>query len=405
MKYAVILMDGAAGYPLKQLQGKTCLQAARKVNIDYLAKRSLLGMVRTVPRGKAPGSDIANLSVMGYDPLVYHTGRSPLEAASMGIDLGQDQITFRCNLVTLGQAESYSKRQMIDHSAGEITTAESRKLIADLAAELESDGIRLYPGVSYRHIIVWDQGPVDIECTPPHDILGKEVTGYLPRGQSADLVLSMMEKSVEFLSSHPINMARQSEGKKPANSIWIWGQGTKPRLDSFYDKYGLQGAVISAVDLVKGIGICAGLEPVEVQGATGNLHTNFEGKAKAAVDQLKKTDFVYVHIEAPDECGHQGDFQGKIEAIERIDERVIGPIYSWLDSSRKDFKIMVLPDHPTPIALRTHTAEPVPFLIYNHQEKTGESGASYDEFWPAEYGMHIDEGHKLMDLLIGKKNE
>jgi len=403
MKYAIILMDGAAGYPLEQLSGKTCLQAAHTPNLDYLAKKSLLGMVRTVPLGLEPGSDVANLSVLGYNPAAYHTGRSPLEAASIGIDLAADEVAFRCNLVTLSQADSYARRQMLDHSAGEITTQEASILIKDLAQVLQRDGLNFYPGVSYRHIMVLKGEEKKVKLTPPHDILGKVVGPFLPQGRGGDMLLGLMEKSVGILSGHPLNIQREKQGLRPANSIWIWGQGKKPSLDSFYKKYGLTGAVISAVDLINGIGICAGLIPIKVEGVTGNLYTNYKGKYEAGAEQLKKMDLAYIHIEAPDECGHQGDIQCKLKAIELIDQQVIGPLYEGLSELQIPFRMMVLPDHPTPIALRTHSGEPVPFLIYDSSDPRQDSQAAYDEFWPAKHGIKVEEGHKLMDIFIGRQ--
>jgi len=404
MRYVVVLMDGAADCSLAELGDRTPLQVARKPSLDSLSRQGLLGMVKTIPDGMAPGSDTANLSVLGYDPQKYHTGRSPLEAVSMGIDLGADDVTFRCNLVTLSGGQHYPQRKMIDHSAGEITTAEAKKLIQSVGSILGTDDIRFYPGVGYRHVIVWENGPHQFSLTPPHDILGKAVKNYLPRGEEAHKILDMMEKSTRILENHPVNLKRAKEGKRTANSIWIWGQGKKPELDSFYEKYGINGSVISAVDLIKGIGIYAGLKPVEVEGATGNLHTNYRGKAEAALEELKNTEFVYVHIEAPDECGHQGDTEGKIKAIEKIDQKVIKPVYHFLKRSGDDFKIMVLADHPTPISVRTHTSGPVPFLIYSSRKKRNNPKAVFDEFWPQENGLMVDQGHRLLGMFLEKQD-
>ena len=323
-KYIIILIDGAADYRLDELGGKTPLQVARKPAIDFLARNGLVGMVRTIPDGIPPGSDTANLSILGYDPLIYSTGRSSLEAVSIGIDLKDDEITFRCNLVTLSDGDTYEDMLMSDYSAGEITSDESGQLINVLAEELGTPQIRFYPGVSYRHVIVWKNGPADLKLTPPHDISGKSIRDYLPEGDRSDTVLDMMKKSNLILNGHPVNKKRKAEGKNPANSIWLWGKGKKPELDSFYSKYRIRGSVISAVDLVRGIGICAGLRPVEVEGATGNINTNFTGKADAAIQEVKNgQDFVYIHIEAPDECGHQGNIHDKIKSIEMNNVRLV----------------------------------------------------------------------------------
>ena len=435
-KYIVILIDGAADYRIAELGDKTPLQAAKKPAIDYLAMHGKVGMVKTIPDGMSPGSDTANLSILGYDPGVYYSGRSSLEAVSMGIKLSDNDITFRCNLVTLSEEENYSDRLMVDYSAGEITTEESRIIIKDLARLLDTEKIKFYPGISYRHLIVWKGGPDKFELTPPHDISGRRIGKYLPGGKYKDIILSLMLKSVEILKDHPVNKKRISSGNRPANSIWIWGKGNKPRLDSFYKKYGIEGSVISAVDLVKGIAICAGLKVVKVEGATGNIHTNFSGKAKAAVDEIKDgKDFVYIHIEAPDECGHQGNATSKVKAIEIIDEKVVRAIKDSLDEMGENYKVLILPDHPTPVSKMTHTSEPVPFLIYessnekrslaevkstnkeliankegstnrwkNSNELVNNSppGQTYDEFSAQETGLFIDKGHKLLDYFFKK---
>ncbi len=399
MKYVVVLMDGAADRPLSSLQQKTPLQAAHKPAIDRLARQSSLGMVYTIPKDMAPGSDTANLSVLGYNPQQYHTGRSPLEAVSMGIDLGASDVAFRCNLVTLSEGP-YAQRMMVDHSAGEITTPEAKKLIQAVAAKLGTSNIQFYPGVGYRHLMVWENGPLQFSLTPPHDILSKPIGAYLPQGGQAANLRAMMEKSIQVLENHPLNLKRAKQGKRAANAIWIWGQGKKPRLPSFYQKYGLSGSVISAVDLIKGIGICAGLQSVEVKGATGNLQTNFRGKAEAAIAELEHRDFVYIHIEAPDECGHQGDTGGKVKAVEEIDQKIVAPLWDYLKRSGQDFKMMVLADHPTPISVRTHTADAVPFLIFSSREVKNNPLAVYDEFWPQKNGVTVDQGYKLLDLFV-----
>lgn len=411
-KYIVILIDGAADYKIAELGDKTPLQAAKKPAIDYLAMHGKVGMVKTIPDGMSPGSDTANLSIFGYDPRVYYSGRSSLEAVSMGIKLSDNDISFRCNLVTLSEAKNYSDRIMVDYSAGEITTEESRMLIKDLARLLDTEEIKFYPGVSYRNLIVWKGGPDEFELTPPHDISGRRIGEYLPGGKYRDIILSLMLKSAEILKDHPVNKKRISGGNRPANSIWIWGKGNKTRLDSFYKKYGIEGSVISAVDLIKGIAICAGLKAVYVEGATGNIHTNFIGKAKAAVNEIKDgKDFVYIHIEAPDECGHQGDVLNKVKAIEIIDEKVVKVVKDSLDEMGVNYKILILPDHPTPVSKMTHTSEPVPFLIYESSpeikslpepENNSPYSQTYDEFSAQKTGLFIDRGHKLLDYFFKK---
>ena len=426
-KYIVVLIDGASDYPLAELGEKTPLQVANKPEMDKLARHGLVGMVKTIPEGVVPGSDSANLSILGYDPRIYSTGRSSLEAVSMGIELSKKDVTFRCNLVTLSDECSYPKKIMLDYSAGEITTGEAKILINDLAKELQTDRIRFYTGISYRHIIVWRDGIGEVDestlLTPPHDISGREIADYLPKGKKSSVFLDFMLKANMILKDHPVNIERIKAGKNPANSIWIWAKATKPALDSFYEKYGINGSVISAVDLVKGIGICAGLKPVDVKGATGNIHTDFEGKARAALKELESgQDLVYIHIEAPDECGHQGDFKEKTRAIELIDSKVIRILKEELDLLKTDYSMLILPDHPTPIIKKTHTSDPVPFLIYNSRdwgaegtgsgtrtatregEGTQNSSNIYDEFYPQTTGLFISEGHKVMDYFLGKKD-
>jgi 2,3-bisphosphoglycerate-independent phosphoglycerate mutase len=413
-KYIVVLIDGASDYPLAELGGKTPLQAANKPVIDELARRGVVGMVRTIPEGVVPGSDSANLSILGYDPRIYSTGRSSLEAVSMGIELSENDVAFRCNLVTLSGESNYPEKIMLDYSAGEITTGEAKILINDVAQALQTDRIRFYPGVSYRHIIVWLGGIAELDSsillTPPHDISGRKIADYLPKGKGSSIFFDFMLKSGLILKDHPVNTARVKDGKNPANSIWIWAKATKPALGSFYEKYGIKGSVISAVDLVKGIGLCAGLKPVAVKGATGNINTDFEGKARAALKELENgQDFVYIHIEAPDECGHQGDFKEKIRAIELIDSKVIRVLKEQLDFLKTDYSMMILPDHPTPIIKKTHTSDPVPFLIYdsrNARTGTGTQNNSniYDEFYPQATGLFISEGHKLIDYFLSKRD-
>ncbi|WP_265443020.1 cofactor-independent phosphoglycerate mutase [Acetivibrio straminisolvens] len=400
MKYVLILGDGMADYPLSQLDNKTPLQYAKKPNIDYLAQNAEVGMVKTIPDGIPPGSDAANLSVMGYNPKVYYTGRSPLEAISMGIDLSETDVAIRCNLVTLSENEEYDQKTMIDYSSDEISSEEARELINEVNRHFKNDGICFYPGISYRHCMVWKNGATGLNLTPPHDILEKKITGYLPSGENTKMLLDMMVKSYDVLKDHPVNKARVSRGLRPANSIWLWGEGKKPSIPKFYDKYKLNGSVISAVDLIKGIGILAGLRNVEVEGATGNIDTNFYGKAEAALKELESgQDFVYLHIEAPDECGHRHEIENKVKSIELIDEHVVGTIIKGLEKY-DDYRILILPDHPTPLSLRTHTAEPVPFLLYQKAKPKKSGVTGYDELQAAKTGAVFNEGYKLMDRFI-----
>ncbi len=401
MKYIVLLADGMADYPIEALGGKTPLEAVSLPHINGLARRGEVGMVQTIPAGMSPGSDTANLSVMGYAPEIYHTGRSPLEAASMGVEMKPTDITFRCNLVTVTDEADYSAKTMIDHSSGEITTEEARELIGFLRPHLENDFLKLYPGVSYRHLLVWDRGPEDFSLTPPHDILDQPVAAHLPQGSGAAVILGLMEKSHQLLKDHPVKLARQARGLRPANSAWIWGEGKKPRLDSFKAKYGLEGAVISAVDLINGIGVCAGLEPIVVPGATGTIHTNFAGKAQGAIDALTGgKDFVYIHLEAPDECGHQGDLAGKMKSMELIDEKVVGPILAALDGRGVPYRFLVLPDHRTPIVRRTHTSEPVPYVLFDSTRVQPERDQAFTEPSGEASGHYFASGHELMDYFI-----
>ena len=404
MKYIIILIDGVADYRIAELGNKTPLQYAKTPAMDSLAGNSEMGMVKTIPDGMAPGSDTANLSVLGYDPKKYHTGRSPLEAVSLGINLSGDDVAFRCNLVTLSEEDDYTDRTMVDYSAGEIPTDLSRVLIEDIGSRLQTEKIKFYPGVSYRHIIVWEGGPYKNILTPPHDILDKKIADYLPRGPGSSALLDMMVRSSSLLKEHAINKERIKNGTRPANSIWIWGEGKKPALDSFYEKYKLEGSVISAVDLIKGIGILAGLKPVEVEGATGTINTNFKGKANAAVNELKgEKDFVYLHLEAPDECSHQGNVKNKVKAIEIIDREVIGPVKEALAGQGFDFRMMILPDHYTPVSVRTHTSEPVPFMIYDSSRKADNKSERFDEFSAKKAGLYFKQGHRLADYFFGKK--
>ena len=401
IKYVVILGDGMADYPVPQLGGRTPLQCAKKPNMDFLARHGTVGMVKTIPEGMPPGSDVANLSVMGYDPKIYYTGRSPLEAVSMGINLSVNDAAFRCNLVTLSDEEDYAEKTMIDYSSDEISSKEAAELISEVNSHFKTSAIEFHPGISYRHCMIWKNGTLGFTLTPPHDILEKKIGPYLPQGKNSEALLKMMIESYHILKEHPVNKAREAAGLRPANSIWLWGEGRKPALHAFLDKYGLKGSVISAVDLVKGIGICAGLKIVNVEGATGNMHTNFRGKAEAALKELESgQDFIYVHIEAPDECGHRCEIENKVRAIELIDEHVAGTILKGMEKYGS-YRIMVLPDHPTPLSIRTHSSDPVPFAIYDNKAKLFSNNAqSYDEFQASGTGLRIEEGYKLMDYFI-----
>ncbi len=400
MKYIVVLGDGMADYPIQTLGGKTPLQYAKKPNIDALAKQSEIGLCRTVPEGFKPGSDVANLSVMGYNPKDCYTGRSPLEAVSIGIDLAATDVTLRCNLVTLTDEEAYEDRRMLDYSAGEISTQEARELITYLKKHFDSERFTLYSGVSYRHCLVVKNGVTGNDLTPPHDITDKPIRDHLPKGPLGEKYLDMMKRSAELLRSHPINKARIAAGKRPANSVWFWGEGTKPSLENFQTKFGKKGGVISAVDLVKGIGILAGMKIIDVPGATGNYDTNFAGKAQCALDELLGgLDYVYIHMEAPDECGHQGDIAHKVYSIEQIDEKVVKRLAEGLKAANEDFRILLCPDHPTPIAVRTHVSDPVPYLLYDSRKAVGGSD-SYDEESAKNTGVFVEKGWQLMKKLL-----
>lgn len=400
MKYVVVLGDGMADYAVDEFGGKTILEIAEKPNMDYMAKHGEMGLVKTVLDGMKPGSDVANLSVIGYDTRKCYSGRSPLEAASIGVKLKDNDVTFRTNLVTLSDEENYEDKTMLDYSAGEISTEEAAELIAAVEDALHTDMIHFYSGVSYRHLLVWEGGSTKVSLTPPHDISDKKIDGHLPEGEGADELLEMMKKSEEILKNHPVNKKRVAEGKNPANSIWIWGEGTKPQLENFKDKYGLDGSVISAVDLIKGIAICAGMNSIDVEGANGNYNTNFDGKAKAALDALLSgSDFVYVHLEGPDECGHQGDAEHKKLAVEKIDEKIIGYLRKNLEERGIDYKMLVLPDHPTPIKLKTHVSDPVPYIIYDSR-KSADGKLDYTEKNAKQTGIYIDKGHELMEHFL-----
>lgn len=398
MKYIVVLGDGMADEPIEALGGKTPLAYAKTPHLDRLSRQSEIGMVHTIPDGMKPGSDTANLSVIGYDPRKYYSGRSPLEALSIGVPMQDDDIALRCNIVTLSEEECpFEKRTILDHSSGEISTQDCAVLVEAVRKELESDNYHFYVGTSYRHCLIWNKGKV-LDLTAPHDVLGKQIEEYLPQ---ESILYEMMKRSYDILVNHPINIERKKRGENPANCCWFWGAGTKPALDSFYEKTGKRAAMISAVDLLKGIAVGAGMRVMEVEGANGGLHTNYEGKTQAAVKALCEDgdDFAYIHIEAPDEMGHQGSVERKVQAIEYLDARVIGPLCEELTRRREDFRLMILPDHPTPIRLRTHTADNVPYLLYDSTNPLNRDW-SYNEEQAQAAGNYEPVGHHLMNRLL-----
>ena len=405
MKYVIVVGDGMADYPVESLGGKTPLMVARTPHMDWMANRGEIGLVRTVPGGFNPGSEIANLSIFGYDPVRYYTGRGPLEAASLHVNLAAADIAFRCNLVTLKLQEN--KILMEDFSAGHITDEEARKIIADLNKEMGTNEIQFYAGVSYRHLMVLKNGAAqfldleNLELTPPHDIIGKEISPFLP--QKEEPVLSLMKESQCLLKNHPVNQARETKGLLPANSIWLWGQGHSPQMATLKERLGMDGYVISAVHLIKGIGILAGLEVLEVPGITGYFDTNYDGKARYTLKGLKEKDFVYVHVEAPDEAGHMGDLRLKIEAIEAFDEKIVGAILIGMKEFER-YKVLVLPDHPTPLSVRSHTADPVPYVIYSNEEGAlSAHGKTFDEASAGRSGISIEKGFELIERFLGPR--
>lgn len=400
MKYIIVLGDGMADEPLQELDGRTPLETAEKKVMDQLAKKGESGLAYMVPEGMSPGSDTANLSVAGYNPKIYYTGRSPLEALSIGVDMKETDVSLRCNIVTLSEEETeYEEKHIIDHSSGEISTEDAAVLVEALKEGLKKEGYEFYVGTSYRHLLVWANGEV-VELTPPHDILTKRIGAYLPKDE---VLRDMMKKSYEILANHPLNVERKKKGLNPANSAWFWGAGTRPALPSFEEKTGKKGVMISAVDLLKGIAIGAKMDTVLVEGANGGLHTNYEGKARAAVEALldKDYDFAYIHVEAPDEMGHQGLIKEKIEAIEYLDERVVRIVVEELEKAGEDYRILILPDHPTPIRVRTHTGDPVPYLLYDSRKALG-SQEKYCEKTAKENNIVWKDGYQLIDYLLEK---
>ncbi|MBI4527189.1 MAG: cofactor-independent phosphoglycerate mutase [Deltaproteobacteria bacterium] len=398
MKYVVLQGDGMADYPLDSLNGKTPLEAAATPHMDWLASHGVFGLAHTIPDGFPPGSDVGNMSIMGYDPRLYHTGRSPLEAASMGVALGPHDIAFRCNLVTLKQTGNGVI--MEDFTAGHIASEEAAEIISDLNRELGGKDIEFHAGVSYRHLMVWRGGKEQMNTTPPHDITDKPAEPHLPEGEGAELLRNLMERSQKILARHPVNRKREERGQRRATSIWLWGQGRAPRLPSLTERYGIKGGVISAVDIIHGLGVYAGLERVHVPGVTGFLDTNYKGKAEYGLRTLEEKDFIFIHVEAPDEAGHMGDLEKKIKAIEDFDEKIVGTLLNRMDRW-PDWKILLIPDHPTPIALKTHTPDPVPFALCSSgaPEKKGQFG--FNEKDARKTGIVVFQAHTLMDALIG----
>lgn len=401
MKYLILIPDGMADRPHPALGNRTPMEAASKPTMDALAKKSLCGTVSNVPVGMVPESDTANLAILSYDPKIYSKGRSPLEAMSLGLNMNPTDTALRCNIVTLSgdASEDYRTRTMIDHSSGDITTEEADELVRALNEALPMEGRHLFTGVSYRHCLIWDGADDKFNFMRPHDILGRVIGEYLPTAEGGEEFLKFMEEGAKVLDKHPINEARRARGLRPANSPWLWSPGRKPALPNFFEKWGVKTSVISAVDLIKGIGVCAGCDVVNVPGATGNYHTNYAGKAEAAIEAFRDHDLVYIHVEAPDECGHQGNPEEKTSSIEKIDQLILKPVYEYLKNSGEDYKIMVLPDHPTPLEIRTHSMEPVPFFIYDPANET-EGVSTYTEAECSKCSTYISDGSTLLCHLI-----
>lgn len=405
MKYLILIPDGMADRPIAELNNKTPMQIAYKPTMDSLAVKSVCGKVLNVPNGMVPESDTANMAILSFDPKIYSRGRSPLEAVSMGIEMKPNETAYRCNVVTLSDDGCYESKIMLDHSADEISTPEADELVKALDEKLGNEYRKLYTGVSYRHCLIWENGNDKYNFMRPHDIIGRCIKDYLPKIEDGgEEFLKFMKDSYDILNDHPVNIERRKRGLRPANSAWLWSPGKKPRLPSFKEKWGMRAAVISAVDLIKGIGLCAEMTPINVEGATGNIHTNFEGKATAAISAFKEGyDLVYVHVEAPDECGHRGEMENKVKSIELIDRKILAPIFEYLSNCDEDFKVMVLPDHPTPIEIRTHSSEPVPFLIYS-SKSSFKGVTTFDEYTTKKTDLYITNGFELMDYMINKVN-
>ncbi len=405
MKYLILIPDGMADEPIGALDYMTPMEKANKPTMDMLAAKALVGTVSNVPNGMVPESDTANMAILSFDPSIYSKGRSPLDAVSMGIEMKPDETAYRCNVVTLTEDQkNYEDRIILDHSADEITTAEADKLIQTLEEKLGDEYKKFYTGVSYRHCLIWKNGNDKYNFMRPHDILGKRIGEYLPKDEDGGAeFLELMKKSYDILKDHPVNLARKEKGLKPANSAWLWSPGKKPQLPSFKEKWGLNAAVISAVDLIKGIGLCAEMESIDVEGATGNVHTNYDGKAQAAINAFERgVELVYIHVEGPDECGHRAEIDNKVRSVELIDEKILLPVYNYLKDSKEPFKIMVLPDHPTPIRIRTHSMDPVPFFIYSSEDEKESGISTFNERTANASNMYIPKGYTLMESFIEK---
>ncbi len=401
MKYIILVGDGMGDFPLKELEGRTPLEAALTPGMDFVAQHGILGLVQTVPQGMEPGSDVANMSLLGYRPESQYTGRGPIEAASLGIQLRPEDVAFRCNLVTLERRDEHLI--MADYSAGHISTEEAHKLIEELNNHLASDKLFLHPGKSYRHILVWRGGPEGIKTYPPHDLLGRDIYEAWQVYEEEPVLRDFLIKAMAFLEKHPINQQRRSQGKLPANSLWPWGQGRFPRLEPFKNKWGLSGAVVAAVDLIKGLGVLAGLEIIDVPGATGYLDTNYEGKALAAIDALSEHDFVFVHVEAPDEASHEGALDLKLRAIQDFDRYVVRTVLEEATARLKEYRLLVITDHLTPLSLRTHASKPVPFAIYDSRQTEVKRATGYGESSAKETGLFIPNGEELLKLFLGRE--
>lgn len=397
MKYVILQGDGMADWPVAQLGGKTPLEAAATPHMDWLASRGAFGLAHTIPDGFPPGSDVGNMSILGYDPALYHTGRSPLEAASMGVALGPEDIAFRCNLVTLKEAGD--DRIMEDFTGGHISSEEAAEIIGDLNRELAGDGIEFHPGVSYRHLMVWRNGLESMNTTPPHDITDQKTRTYLPEGKGAEKLRALMEASEKRLANHPVNRKREAQGKRKATTIWLWGQGKAPRMPTLKQRFGILGGVIAAVDIINGLGVYAGLERIQVPGATGYLDTNYKGKGEYGLRALEQKDLVFIHVEAPDEAGHMGDAEKKVQAIEDFDEKVVGTLLQGMDRW-PEWKLLLLPDHPTPIVLKTHIADPVPFVLFSSTEKREAAQRGFNETDAKKSGIVAKEAFRLIEALI-----
>ncbi len=401
MKYLVLIPDGMADEKIASLGDRTPMQAAHKPTMDALAKDALVGTVCNIPDGMVPESDTANMAILSFDPAIYSKGRSPLEAVSMGIEMQPDETAYRCNVVTLSDDGNYDDKIILDHSADEITTAEADELIKALQEKMGDEIRHFYTGVSYRHCLIWKNGNDRYPFMRPHDILGQRIGEYLPKAEDGgEEFYKLMRESFDILNHHPVNEARRARGLKPANSAWLWSPGKKPQLPNFREKWGLDGAVISAVDLIKGIGICANMTSIDVEGATGNVHTNYTGKANAAIEAFERGhDYVYIHVEAPDECGHRAETENKVLSIELIDQKILAPVYEYLKNTDEHFRIMILPDHPTPVRMRTHTSLPVPFMIYDSEKKQNGVSDGFCEESAMQKDFFVDRGYTLMDLL------